>query len=46
MARNIVELAKSGWPELVDADEERNIGLPLELFSAEGYAERDGLTVE
>lgn len=34
------------WEALVKADCEHNAGLPMELLSAEGYAERDGITRE
>lgn len=34
------------WPELFAADVERNVGMPMELFSAEVYAEQDGQTPE
>lgn len=34
------------WEALVKADRERNVGMPMELLSAEGYAERDGITRE
>lgn len=34
------------WAALFQADCDLNIGLPLELLSAEGYAERNGLTRE
>lgn len=34
------------WGALVKADRERNVGMPMELISAEGYAERDGITRE
>jgi hypothetical protein len=34
------------WRELVAADRNLNIGMPLELLAAEGYACRDGITRE
>ena len=34
------------WPELAEADKAANGGLGLELLSAEGYAERDGVSTE
>ena len=33
------------WPELAEADRERNFGSSMELFSAEMYARREGGTV-
>lgn len=34
------------WAALVKADEARNAGIPIDLLSASGYAEREGISRE
>jgi hypothetical protein len=34
------------WDKLVEADRDRNAGMAIELLSAEGYANRENLTLE
>lgn len=42
----ITEMLGARWPELVQADRDRNAGMPIDLISVEGYAKMDGITPE
>ena len=44
---DLTDKVRAVWPELVQADADRNGGsMPMELFSAEGYARMDNVTPE
>lgn len=38
------EACVKAWRDLLEADRDRNVGMPLDLISAEGYAEQEGVT--
>lgn len=42
----LTDRLREAWPDLVGADEDRNAGMPMELFHVEVYAEQAGVSPE
>ena len=43
---DLTDEVREYWPALVEADRDRNVGMPMELFSVESYARMDNVTPE